>query len=192
MAADLPRNEDAVRLREIETWRKLVAAAQVRHMHWYAYAETTEIERRSALVGLFNVAVRSERVLLYHLNHRLEVLGGRLKRKAQSEYAPCFSSDAAISEAMRICSNPGNLSLPETYAGPVEGLAEARLAASVTPAMLEWLDTKLRVMRNKLPDLYWWTREYFVCSLCGMPTDDLRRKTCPACGAGEADLLRTR
>ncbi len=192
MTEELPRNDDAVRLREIEAWRKLVAAAQARHTHWYAYAEATEEERCSAVVGLFNVAARSERVLLYHLNRRLEILGGRQNRTAQPEYTPCFTSDAAIAEAMRICASPGDLSLPKEFAGPSAGLAEARRAASVTPAMLGWLDAKLHVMRNRPPDLYWWAREYVVCSLCGMPTDDLQRKRCPVCGADETEFLRIR
>ncbi|MBP7632874.1 hypothetical protein KBA41_01795 [Candidatus Ozemobacteraceae bacterium] len=192
MAGETPQNGDSVRLREIQAWQRLVAAAQVRHVHWYAYAEAIESERCSAVVGLFNVAARSERVLLYYLNRRLDVLGGRQKRKTQPEYTRFYTSDAAIAEAMRICSRPGDLSLPEEHASPNEGLAEARRAASVTPAMLEWFGAKLRVMRNKTPDLYWWTREYFVCSLCSMPTDDLRRKTCSACGANETEFLRTR
>lgn len=192
VAAETSRNGDDVRLREIEAWQKLVDAARVRHNHWFAYAERIEEERCPAVVGVFNVAARSERVLLYHLNRRLELLGGRLRRKEQPGYAPCFTIDAAIAESLRLCSSPGDLSLPKTFADPDTGLADARRAASVTPAMLEWLDAKLRVMRNRPPDLYWWTREYFVCSLCGMPTDDLRRKRCSACGADETEFLRIR
>ncbi|HQG30049.1 MAG TPA: hypothetical protein PLY73_15965, partial [Candidatus Ozemobacteraceae bacterium] len=192
VAAGSLRNEDAVRLREIETWRKLAAAAHVRYTHWIAYSETIENERCPGVVGVFNVAARSERVLLYHLNRRLEVLGGRLSRKDQPEYTPCFTVDAAIAESLRLCSNPGDLSLPEKVAVPDTASVEARRAASVTPAMLEWLDAQLRVMRSGPPDLYWWTREYFVCSLCGMPMADLRRRKCSACGADETEFLRIR
>jgi len=191
-AGEPSRNEEVVRSREIEAWRRLADAAQMRYMHWFAYAEITENERCSAVVGLFNVAARSERVLLYHLNQRLETIGANRNRPAYSEYTACYTCDSAIAAAIGLCSGTTDLSPPAEFTHPETGLASALRAASVTPKILGWLAAKLRLMRSKPVDLHWWAREYFVCSLCGMPMDDLRLNACPACGAGETEFLRVR
>lgn len=192
MAGEPSRNEDVVRLREIETWQRLTDVARTRYTHWFAYAEAIENERCSAVVGLFNVAAKCEQVLLYHLNQRLEALGGRQQPPVRPEYIPCYTGYSAIAVAMQMCSSPADLSTPGEFASPDTGLAEARRAASITPMMLGWLKGKLRLLKSKPADLNWWSREYFVCSLCGMPMDDLRLKVCPACGAQETEFLRVR
>lgn len=207
-----PCDEQAARLREIAECQRLIDAAWLRFAHWSAFSERMEVEKATAVVGLFTLAEKSEKVLLYYLNRRIRALGGQPEKPPVLFYSACYASDSAILTAIQIISDTINLPPPDTFArAPFDGassewasggdasytvaldsLKQARLAVRARPRILRWLQVRLRKLLKKPADLNWWSREYFLCSLCGMPSEDLRLQRCPCCGAPAIELLRVR
>ncbi|HNW35670.1 MAG TPA: hypothetical protein PKM25_12100 [Candidatus Ozemobacteraceae bacterium] len=177
---------------EIAVLRLFAGAAAKRHERWHAFCECACDYHTAVVIGIMNVAKRSEDVFLYHLNARLKRLGEPPVKTYITYPIVSGTQDENLAASLQIIEESIYSTSKIVAKEETAIVEEIRNMARVKLKALRWLEARIRDIRMNPGTWHWWNREYVVCSICGMPSDDLDQPQCPECGALPQDFLRVR
>ncbi|HEY9071460.1 MAG TPA: hypothetical protein VIV61_14470 [Candidatus Ozemobacteraceae bacterium] len=180
------------RAEELAVLLALSGKAADRHEQWDSSVEPAISEGYPALIALFTVAKRSEEVFLRQVRERVTELGGvpvKVRRIYPEKYN---SSRQNLSNAISLLKRERPAVAALVSRGCLSGMGPASQAAAASPKVLGWLHERFLALQSRPEAWSWWTDEYLVCSVCGMPTMQLSTEPCRICGADFLDALRVR